>query len=54
MATAVEREGARKPTARTPVAVVTGGSRGLGRLIVRDLLDKAWRVSTLSRSPHRR
>jgi 3-oxoacyl-[acyl-carrier protein] reductase len=34
-----------------PVAVVTGGSRGLGRLIVQDLLDKAWRVSTLSRSP---
>jgi len=51
MATAVARGEGREPTDRTPVAVVTGGSRGLGRVIVQDLLDKAWRVSTVSRSP---
>jgi 3-oxoacyl-[acyl-carrier protein] reductase len=51
MANAVVRQGHREPADGTPVAVVTGGSRGLGRLIVQDLLDKAWRVSTLSRSP---
>jgi 3-oxoacyl-[acyl-carrier protein] reductase len=32
------------------VAVVSGGSRGLGRALVEDLLADGWRVATLSRS----
>lgn len=32
------------------VAVVTGGSRGLGRRLVERLLDEGWRVATFSRS----
>ncbi|MFC4565149.1 SDR family NAD(P)-dependent oxidoreductase [Nocardiopsis mangrovi] len=32
------------------VAVVTGGSRGLGRIIVERLLGQGWRVATFSRS----
>lgn len=33
------------------VAVVSGGSRGLGRLLVERLLADDWRVATFSRSP---
>lgn len=32
-----------------PVAVVSGGSRGLGRVLVERLLDDGWRVATFSR-----
>jgi 3-oxoacyl-[acyl-carrier protein] reductase len=32
------------------VAVVTGGSRGLGRLLVGRLLQDGWNVATFSRS----
>ncbi|PRY01021.1 SDR family NAD(P)-dependent oxidoreductase [Allonocardiopsis opalescens] len=32
------------------VAVVTGGSRGLGRIVVERLLDRGWRVAVLSRT----
>jgi 3-oxoacyl-[acyl-carrier protein] reductase len=31
------------------VAVVSGGSRGLGRILVRRLLDEGWQVATFSR-----
>lgn len=33
------------------VAIVTGGSRGIGRAIVADLLDDGWRVFLCSRNP---
>lgn len=33
------------------VAVVSGGSRGLGRILVERLLADGWRVATFSRSP---
>lgn len=33
------------------VAVVSGGSRGLGRLLVQRLLADGWRVATFSRKP---
>ncbi|WP_026423333.1 SDR family NAD(P)-dependent oxidoreductase [Actinokineospora inagensis] len=32
------------------VALVSGGSRGLGRVLVRQLLDDGWRVATFSRT----
>jgi 3-oxoacyl-[acyl-carrier protein] reductase len=35
---------------RDRVAVVSGGSRGLGRAVVERLLDDGWRVATFSRS----
>jgi 3-oxoacyl-[acyl-carrier protein] reductase len=34
-----------------PVAVVSGGSRGLGRVLAERLLKDGWRVATFSRSP---
>ncbi|MFI9648085.1 SDR family NAD(P)-dependent oxidoreductase [Streptomyces sp. NPDC052040] len=34
-----------------PVALVSGGSRGLGRLLVERLLADGWRVATFSRDP---
>ena len=33
------------------VVIVTGGSRGLGLGIVKDLLAKGYRVATCSRTP---
>ncbi|HEX2163181.1 MAG TPA: SDR family oxidoreductase [Thermoanaerobaculia bacterium] len=36
---------------RRPVAIVTGGSRGIGRAIVEGLLDDGWRVFLCSRDP---
>ncbi|GAA3765359.1 SDR family NAD(P)-dependent oxidoreductase [Salinactinospora qingdaonensis] len=33
-----------------PVAVISGGSRGLGRALVERLLERDWRVATFSRS----
>ncbi|MFD6530636.1 SDR family NAD(P)-dependent oxidoreductase [Streptomyces sp. NPDC060184] len=35
----------------SPVAVVSGGSRGLGRLVAERLLSDGWQVATFSRSP---
>jgi 3-oxoacyl-[acyl-carrier protein] reductase len=37
---------------RAPVAVVSGGSRGLGRVLVERLLADGWRVATFSRKPN--
>jgi 3-oxoacyl-[acyl-carrier protein] reductase len=37
-------------TDKEKVAVVTGGSRGLGRVLVTRLLEAGWRVATFSRS----
>ncbi|HSF94123.1 MAG TPA: SDR family oxidoreductase [Thermohalobaculum sp.] len=34
-----------------PVAVVSGGSRGLGLALVDTFLDRGWRVATFSRAP---
>jgi 3-oxoacyl-[acyl-carrier protein] reductase len=34
------------------VAVVSGGSRGLGRVLVERLLSDGWRVATFSRTPN--
>lgn len=41
------------PAASGPgkVAVVTGGSRGLGRVLIERLLSDGWRVATFSRRP---
>ena len=36
----------------SPVAVISGGSRGLGRVLVERLLGDGWRVATFSRSPN--
>ncbi|MEU1007002.1 SDR family oxidoreductase [Streptomyces sp. NPDC005890] len=36
----------------SPVAVVSGGSRGLGRVLVERLLADGWRVATFSRKPN--
>lgn len=33
-----------------PVAVISGGSRGLGEALVRDFLDRGWSVATCSRT----
>src|SRR5262245_53719379 len=35
----------------SPVAVVTGGSRGIGRAVVLALLDRGWRVFFCNRDP---
>ncbi|MEU2221625.1 SDR family oxidoreductase [Streptomyces sp. NPDC018347] len=40
----------RPETSGDPVAVVSGGSRGLGRLAVERLLGEGWRVAAFSRS----
>lgn len=37
-------------TGRPPVAIVTGGSRGLGRALVAGLLDQSWTVVTDART----
>ncbi|WP_435251780.1 SDR family NAD(P)-dependent oxidoreductase [Streptomyces tendae] len=37
-------------TDERPLAVVSGGSRGLGFALVKDLLDRGYRVATFSRS----
>ena len=34
-----------------PVAIVSGGSRGLGQALVTELLAHGWRVATFSRTP---
>jgi 3-oxoacyl-[acyl-carrier protein] reductase len=39
-------------TPRGDVAVVSGGSRGLGRALVERLLSDGWRVATFSREPN--
>ena len=33
-----------------PVALISGGSRGLGLALVKRFLDEGWRVATFSRS----
>lgn len=40
-------------TAPLHVAIVTGASRGLGLAMARQLLDRGWRLLTLSRNPER-
>ncbi|MCU1454664.1 MAG: short-chain dehydrogenase/reductase [Acidimicrobiales bacterium] len=40
-------------SATPPVAIVTGGSRGLGRALVAGLLDHGWSVVTDGRDPDR-
>jgi len=42
---------AKPPESPSPVAVVTGGSRGIGRAVVEALLDRGWRVFFCSRDP---
>ncbi|WP_211239384.1 SDR family NAD(P)-dependent oxidoreductase [Actinokineospora inagensis] len=39
-----------RPGLDSPVAVVSGGSRGLGRVLVERLLDRGYRVATFARS----
>jgi 3-oxoacyl-[acyl-carrier protein] reductase len=43
---------ARSGEATDRVAVVSGGSRGLGRVLVERLLEDGWRVATFSRTPN--
>src|SRR3954470_4030142 len=43
----------RTPTAPTPLALVTGGSRGLGLALVTELVSRGWRVVTDGRDPAR-
>ncbi|AGL20659.1 SDR family NAD(P)-dependent oxidoreductase [Actinoplanes sp. N902-109] len=38
-------------SAPAPVALITGGSRGLGQVLVTRLLETGWRVATCSRKP---
>ncbi|KJK44792.1 hypothetical protein UK23_28335 [Lentzea aerocolonigenes] len=38
------------PVDQRPVAIVSGGSRGLGLALVRDFLERGYRVETFSRS----
>ena len=45
-----ERGGVRSVAATGQVALVTGGSRGLGAVLVSSLLRKGYAVATLSRS----
>ncbi len=40
----------KKPVATQPVAIVSGGSRGLGAELIRGFLDRGYRVATLSRT----
>ena len=51
MATASASERSESPASPSPVAVVTGGSRGIGRAVVESLLDRGWRVFFCSRDP---
>src|SRR3954447_9718244 len=41
------------PTSPTPLALVTGGSRGLGLALVTELVSRGWRVVTDGRDPAR-
>ncbi|MDH4053256.1 MAG: SDR family NAD(P)-dependent oxidoreductase, partial [Rubrivivax sp.] len=36
---------------QTPLAIVTGASRGLGRAMAQQLLDQGWRVLAIARHP---
>src|SRR3954454_13512450 len=41
------------PASPTPLALVTGGSRGLGLALVTELVSRGWRVVTDGRDPAR-
>src|SRR3954451_24776955 len=43
----------RTPTSPTPLALITGGSRGLGLALVTELVSRGWRVVTDGRDPAR-